>query len=261
MAKVVVYRESDGSIVNFEVHTGLKSALETAREYAANPAYPDKYVVFTDKQTKLKTSQKDIEIVTESGIYMSCILRPSIFPSQASLLTSLSAAAMATALEEHTDKQVGIGWISDIYCDGVKIGGVTVEGKLDNFTTYEYIIVSFACALDEDKFPPRLADMVKKVFESDNTSVNMIIARNILHRFFKFYTNIKTPQKFMSTYTQKFALRGVKVKYRAGDKWKSHKVLGVDAKTGALIIDNGKDPEIYVTSPMLISTPKKIKIK
>ena len=87
----------------------------------------------------------------------------------------------------------------------------------------------------------------------------MIIARNILTKFFKFYQNIKTPQKFMTEYTQRFALRGKKVKYFRDEKWKAHKVLGIDSRTGELIIDNGKNPDIRVSSPVLIQNPKKIK--
>lgn len=260
MKSIVTYREADGSIINFEAHSSLKSPLELARYYATEKNYPDRYVVFTDRLTKTKiNAKKDVEAEAEYGIFMSCILRPSIFPSQASLLGAMSTAAMASALEEHTEKKIGIGWVSDLYCDGVKIGSVSIEGKLDNFTAYEYIIISFNARLSKENFPPRLADMVKKVFESENTSVNMIIARNILTRFFKFYQNLKTPHKFMSEYTQRFAFRGKKVKFYRGEKWKSHKVLSVDSKTGQLIIDNGKDPDIRVSSPALIQNPKKIK--
>lgn len=259
MKNVVTYRESDGNIVKFEAHTSLKSPLDLARYYATEKGYPDRYVVFTDKLTKLKTSKKDIEVESETGIFMSCILRPSIFPSQASLLAALSAAAMANAMENHTDKNIGIGWVSDIYCDGVKIGNVNIEGKLDNYTTYEYIIVSFNAKVSKDNFPPRLTDMVKKVFESENTSINMIIARTILSKFFKLYPNLKTPEKFIKEYTDRFALRGKKVKYFNGEKWKHHKVLSIDSKSGGIILDNGKDAEILVTSPLLVNTPKKIK--
>ena len=260
MKSVVTYREADGSIINFEAHSSLKSPLELARYYATEKNYPDRYVVFTDRLSKVKTiAKKDFEAEAEYGIFMSCILRPSIFPSQAALLNAMSTAAMVSALEDHTSKEMGIGWVSDVYCDGVKIGSVSLEGKLDNFTTYEYIIISFNAKLSKDNFPPTLADMVKKVFESENTSVNMIIARNVLTKFFKFYQNIKTPQKFMSEYTRRFALRGKKVKYFRDEKWKSHKVLGIDSKTGELIIDNGKDPDIRVSSPVLIQNPKKIK--
>ena len=260
MKSVVTYREADGSIINFEAHSSLKSPLELARYYATEKNYPDRYVVFTDRLAKVKTiAKKDFEAEAERGIFMSCILRPSIFPSQAALLNAMSTAAMVSALEDHTNKEMGIGWVSDVYCDGVKIGTVSLEGKLDNFTTYEYIIISFNAKLSKENFPPTLADMVKKVFESENTSVNMIIARNILTKFFKFYQNIKTPQKFMSEYTQRFALRGKKVKYFRDEKWKAHKVLGIDSRTGELIIDNGKNPDIRVSSPVLIQNPKKIK--
>ena len=260
MKSVVTYRESDGSIINFEAHSSLKSPLELARYYATEKNYPDRYVVFTDRLAKVKTiAKKDYEAEAERGIFRSCILRPSIFPSQAALLNAMSTAAMVSALEDHTNKDMGIGWVSDVYCDGVKIGSVSLEGKLDDFTTYEYIIISFNAKLSKENFPPTLADMVKKVFESENTSVNMIIARNILTKFFKFYQNIKTPQKFMTEYTQRFALRGKKVKYFRDEKWKAHKVLGIDSRTGELIIDNGKDPDIRVSSPVLIQNPKKIK--
>ena len=258
MKSIVTYRESDGSIINFEAHSSLKSPLELARYYASEKEYPDRYVVFTDRLTKIKSSKKDVEVESESGIFMSCILRPSIFPSQASLLPAMSASAMVMAMEGHTDKPLGIGWVSDIYCNGTKIGGVSIEGKLDDYTAYEYIIISFNAKINKDNFPPRLTDMIQKVFDSDNTSVNMIIARSILSKFFKLYPNLKTPEKFMKEYTKRFALRGKKVKYRTDDKWKSYKVLGVSAKTGALILDNGKLDDIIVTSPALITTPKKI---
>ncbi len=261
MKTVATYRESDGSVVTFESNSSLRSTADVARRYAKE-GYPDRYVVFTNRRNKVRTSKKKVlELETERGLFMSCILRPSIFPSQASLLNPMAAAAMASALEEHTEKKIGIGWISDIYCEGSKIGKVTIEGKLDDYTTYEYIIVNFECKISKENFPYKLDDMVSTVFDNDNTSVNMYIARNVLTKFFKMYPNLKNPTKFMAEYTKRFALRGKKVKYKVGEKWKTHKVLSVDTKTCALIIDNGKSPDIHVTSPGLIITPKRVNKK
>ena len=260
MKSVTSYREADGSIIKFEAHSSLKSPAELAKYYATEKGYPDRYVVFTDKLRKAKPSTaKDVESEAEYGIFMSCILRPSIFPSQASLLRIMSAAATASALQSHTEKEVGIGWVSDIYCDKVKIGSVTLEGKLDDFTTYEYIIISFNLKISKDNFPPRLEDMVKTVFESENTCINMIIARNILSHFFKFYQTLRSPQTFMNVYNEKFSFRGKRVKYFRDEKWRAHKVLGIDSKAGELILDNGKLADIRVSSPKLIQNPKKIK--
>ena len=178
--KNITIREADGGVINMEIYTELNSVTALARESAKN-GYPDRYVVFSEKQHR-----HGHEDGFENGMYMACILRPSLFPSQASLLGALSATALATALEEHTTARLGIGWVSDIYCEGVKIGETSIEGKLDNHTTYEYIIVTFSVKLDSDNFPPRLSDMIRKVFEVENTSISMIVARGVLNRFFKF---------------------------------------------------------------------------
>ena len=193
-------------------------------------------------------------------MFMSLLLRPSLFPSQASLLGALSATAMASALSEHTEHSLGLGWTTDLYCDGEKIGSVIIEGKLDNFTSYEYIIVTFCARLGKDTFPPRLTDMVRKVFESENTSISMIIARNVLNKFFGFYGSIKSSTKFMSTYLEYFILRDTVVKYDTGTKKKNCKVIGVDGKTGELIIEYPKGQFTHIKSQKLITIPRKIKL-
>ena len=127
---VTTMRGADGSVIKLECHDALPSTSRLAKQYA-KLGYPDRYVVFAEGKKQMDSDGKyrgDIE----PGIYMSCILRPSIFPSQASLISSLSAVAMATALEEHTTRNIGIGWVSKIYCEGRLIGDVTIEGKLDN---------------------------------------------------------------------------------------------------------------------------------
>ena len=190
---------------------------------------------------------------------MSVILRPSIFPSQAYLLGALAASSCVSALEEHTSKKLSTGWVSDIYCDGHRIGSATVEGKLDNFTTYEYIIITYSLKLSESNFPPRLTDMIKKVFESENTSISMIIARTILQKFFMFYPSLKTTRKFMDVYLDKFILRGVNVKYGVDGKKKTCKVVGVDTSSGSLIIEEKNGSIVHVSSPSAVSIPKRIK--
>lgn len=251
---IISIRESDGNIVKLEVCDALESTAALAREYA-RLKYPDRYVVFTDKR---KLGEDG---AVEHGMYMSLLLRPSIFPSQAPLLGALSATAMVTALEEHTSSRLGLGWVSDLYCEGVKIGNTSVEGKLDNYTTYEYIIITFSVKLDEDNFPPRLTDMVKQVFESENTSISMIIARNVLSKFFRYYVNLKTSSKFMDIYSKKFVLRGQTVKYTHDQKRKTYKIVGVDGSTGALVLERRGERAIHVTSPTGVQMPKRVRIK
>ena len=258
----IIVRTSEGKILHLECHESLPSTHELARIYAKMDC-TDGYVVFSEKQTKYDSLGRPLpEGASEHGVYLSCILRPSIFPSQAGFLGAMSAVALQTALEEHTDKDIGIGWISDVFCEGEKIGTTTTEGKLDSFMAYEYIIISFAVRLDDEKFPPRLSDLIKKVFESENTSISLIIAKKILEKFFTLYPRrVKTPEKFMDVYKRKFILGGVKAKYIEGDKKKRCKILGIDNADGRLIIETAQGKMKHISSNKSIIIPDKIKSK
>ena len=259
---VISIRESDGSIVKLEVHDTLRSTTRTAREYAA-AGYPDRYAVFSRRKVKKipKSEGKEQMTETQNGVFLSILLRPSLFPSQASLLGALAGTALITALDEHTDQHLGIGWVSDIYCNGERIGNASVEGKLDSFNSYEYIIVSFAVKTDQKNFPPRLTDMMRKVFESENTSIEMIIARSIINKFFKFYPSLKVDPKFMNLYSRRFILRGKRVKLQTDQKRIRCKILNVETKTGALVLEKRGGEIIHATSPKQVSLPKRVRVR
>ena len=255
---VTSFRGSDGNTIKLEHHNSLSSTAELAKQYA-NLGYPDRYAIVTERQALPsagggKSGEKDFE----EGLFISCLLRPSIFPSQAGLLGPLSAVAFATGLEEHTQKKISIGWVKDIYCEGEKIGGCTLEGKLDSFTSYEYIIVSFSVRLNPKDFPPRLTDMVRQVFESENLSIGTIIAKTILNRFFTLYRDLKNSSKFMDVYRNKFVLTGKKIKFLNDDKKTTVKVMGVDKDTCSLVVEDSKGEIINISSPSSVIIPKKL---
>ena len=261
MERTVIMRTQEGSILHLECHDSLESTHELARKYA-RMGYSDGYVVFSEAQTKYSSLGEALgEGESERGVYLSCILRPSIFPSQAGFMGYMTAVALISALEEHTTKKLGLGWISDVFCEGRKIGTTTVEGKLDSFSAYEYIIVSFAVKITGNDFPPRLTDLVKKVFESENTSIRFIIAKNILSKFYTLYPKrVKSSEKFMDYYKRMFILGGLKTKYFEAGKKKRCKILGVDNSDGRLIIEAGRKIK-HISGYKNIVIPKKIKLK
>ena len=252
------FRVSDGSTVKLEYRDVLPSTTELARKYAAW-GYPDRYAVVTDKQTTspiigTKISDGDFE----KGLFISVILRPSIFPSQSALLGPLAAVAFSTSLEEHSQKKIGISWVTDIVCDGEKIGGCALEGKLDSTTSYEYIIVSFAVKLNDKDFPPRLTDMVRQVFESDNLSIETIIAKTVLNKFFALCRDLKNPSKYMDVYRNKFALTDKKIKLIQDEKKITVRVMGIDKNSCALVVEAPDGKIINVSSPMNVIIPRKL---
>ncbi len=256
---VYTFRASDGNAVKLEYRDSLPSSAALAREYAAS-GYPDRYVVFTERQTAVSALGHSISDTDgERGLYISCILRPSIFPSQAGLIGPFSAVALTSALEEHSAKELGIGWVSEIYCEGRRIGSCSVEGKLDNFTSYEYLIVNMSVKMDKKNFPPRLTDMMRRVFEADNLSVGMIMAKTVLNKFFGIYRELKSSQKHMEAYRSKFVLEGKKIKYLDGQNKRIVRVSGVDKETCALIAETRDGELLHITSPSSVIIPNRIK--
>ena len=262
MEKRITFRTPKGKFLQVECYDSLPSTLELARQYA-KLGYADGYVVFSEKQTKFDSLARPItDSDGEPGVFISCILRPSMFASQAGFIGVTSAVALQSALEEQTEKRIGIGWLSDIFCDGRKIGHSAIEGKLDEFSAYEYIIVSFYTTLSHSDFPPRLSDLVKKVFESESASIPLIVAKKILTKFFDLYPEkMKTPEKIMEVYNRKFILGGVKAKYLDQTKRKSCKILGVDTLDGRLIIETSSGDIKRISGIKNIIIPDKIRIK
>ena len=64
----------------------------------------------------------------DAGIYMSVILRP---PNKAiyeiPLLTIAAGVAAATAIHQTTGITIGLKWVNDLICDGLKVGGILAE--------------------------------------------------------------------------------------------------------------------------------------
>lgn len=236
-SNIVTIRIPDGGIARLECHDTLTSTAALAREYAKQ-GYPHRYVVFAENRESVPDVKKETGVI-QSGVYLSCILRPSIYTTQSGLLAHLATVALINALEEHTPRKLGIGWVSDVFCDGVKIGGVSLEGKTNSDYGFDYIIVSFSIDLDKHTFPPRITDMIKKVFESDNNSVAMIIAKNVLERFLPLLDDLKNPSKFMDTYSDKFVQRNRRIRYMSDGKRHSGRILSVDTD-GALIVEDKK---------------------
>lgn len=258
--KTTDIRMPDGNIVRIEAHNTLRSTSELAKDYASL-GYGDRYVVFSEYQTTSRiTGTRLTDGAAEHGIFLSVLLRPSMFPSQVGTLSPIATASLLTALDEYTDCELECGWLSDIYCDGRRIGGVLVEGRLDSYNSYEYIIVSFAIRLDPKCFPPRLTDMVRKVFESESNSIAMIMAKSILKKFFISYASFKNPTKSIDVFRKRCILVGKIIRYNDGAKKYKCRVLGVDSACKLIVEDREKSVKI-ISEAKLVSIPTRFKIK
>jgi biotin-(acetyl-CoA carboxylase) ligase len=100
--------------------------------------------------------------------------------------------------------------------------------------------------------------MVRQVFESDNLSIETIIAKTVLNKFFALCRDLKNPSKYMDVYRNKFALTDKKIKLIQDEKKTTVRVMGIDKNSCALVVEAPDGKIINVSSPMNVIIPRKL---
>jgi BirA family biotin operon repressor/biotin-[acetyl-CoA-carboxylase] ligase len=99
----------------------------------------------------------------DSGIWMSLLIRPDIPPMQASVLTLLTGIAIAEAIEEVTDVEVGIKWPNDILLNRKKLVGILTEMDCDMEKIHS-VTVGMGINVNTKAFPEDLQDIATSLY-------------------------------------------------------------------------------------------------
>ena len=89
----------------------------------------------------------------------------------------------------------------------------------------------------------------------------MIIAQNVLNKFFPLYVNVKNNSEFMETYRQKFIMRGLKIKHVSDGKKERCRVIDVNPDDASLLVEGKKKRVFRIYTPNSVIIPKRIKVK
>ena len=115
VGKKIYYFDSLASTMNEALKLGLDNA-------------PEGSLVLAETQTKGKGRLGRIWFSPKyKGIYLSLILRPKILPSEASILTLLSAVSVCDAVKKICAMDVQIKWPNDILINNKKVGGILTQ--------------------------------------------------------------------------------------------------------------------------------------
>ena len=121
---------------------------------------------------------------SDSGLYMSILLRPDMAAADAVKITTAAAVSVALAVEKVSDQKPDIKWVNDIYINGRKICGILTEasfsmesGGLDcavlgiGVNTYE----------PEGGFPEAIRDIAGPIFHERKSDMRNRIAADNKH--------------------------------------------------------------------------------
>ncbi|MDP8214066.1 MAG: biotin--[acetyl-CoA-carboxylase] ligase [Candidatus Euphemobacter frigidus] len=123
-----------------------------------------------------------------TGIWMSLLLRPPFLPSQAPLITSLAAVAVAGSIRRVTGLPAGIKWPNDIIINDKKVGGILIELSAgERFV--KYLIVGIGINVNTEDFPEEIREHATSLRISSGRKISrMEILISVLRELERLYS-------------------------------------------------------------------------
>jgi BirA family biotin operon repressor/biotin-[acetyl-CoA-carboxylase] ligase len=153
-------------------------------------------VILADEQDKGKGRHgRHWSSPSKGGIYMSCILRPSIAPNEISRITLLAAIAVAQAIRDITSLDVNIKWPNDIMIDHKKLCGILTEMKGEQ-DSVDFVILGIGINVNTPKNElPKGAASIKGELLSHGIKINpsrVELTKKVLERLEEYYNLMKS---------------------------------------------------------------------
>ena len=132
-------------------------STNTKAQELAEKGYPSGTLVVADKRIAGKGRRgRNWESPSGCGIFMTLMLKPDINPNNASMLTLVSALAVAKALADITGKDAKIKWPNDIVIDGRKVCGILTEMSAQ-FDYINNIVIGIGINVNNSSFPEEIS--------------------------------------------------------------------------------------------------------
>jgi BirA family biotin operon repressor/biotin-[acetyl-CoA-carboxylase] ligase len=93
-----------------------------------------------------------------SGIYMTILLRPTITPVQAPLVTLVAGLAARDAVSEQTGLAADLRWPNDLLLNGKKLGGVLTEMHAEPDRVH-FVVVGIGINVNHEQMPAAIASI------------------------------------------------------------------------------------------------------
>lgn len=152
-------------------------------------------VILADEQAKGKGRHgRHWSSPSKGGIYMSCILRPSIAPNEIPRITLLAAVAVAQAIRDVSSLEVTIKWPNDIMIDGKKLCGILTQMKAEQ-DSVDFVVLGIGINVNSPiKQLPKGASSIKE--ELYRTSAKAALSRveltkRVLEKLEEYYNILK----------------------------------------------------------------------
>ena len=216
-------------------------STNTKAQELAEKGYPSGTLVVADKQVAGKGRRgRNWESPSGCGIFMTLMLKPDINPNNASMLTLVSALAVAKALADITGKDAKIKWPNDIVIDGRKVCGILTEMSAQ-FDYINNIVIGIGINVNNSSFPEEISATASslRLLSGGKKYRRAEIIEKIMEYFEKYYSIFLETEDLSALVDEYDAmLVNMKKQVKVLDPKEPFegKAMGI-TKTGELIVD------------------------
>lgn len=205
-------------------------------------------VVVTQRQTAGRGRRGKTWISPEGNCYFSILLRPEIKADRASMITLVSAMALAKAIKQVTELDTRIKWPNDVVANGKKLCGILTESSTD-LEYINYVVVGIGININQMEFDEEIKDKASSIrLETGKEIRRTQLLGAVLKAFEEYYEIFLETEDLAKLYEEYNSLlvnRGKEVKIIEDDCERVRKAIGIDKK-GALVVEDiqGKKEKI-----------------
>lgn len=181
------------------------------------------------------------------GIWMSILLKPNMKPVNASMLTLVTALAVAKTIREDLKMDAYIKWPNDVVVNGKKVCGILTEMSSE-IDYIHYVVIGIGINVNIEKFPEELQDTATSLFIEGNKKWNRSkLIASILLEFESLYEQfLKTEdlREFILAYNKVLINNGRMVRILETREETPGKALGINEKGHLLVETQDKVIEV-----------------
>lgn len=220
------------SIFDIEVFKTLTSTNTKLKEKAAAGAREGTVLVAEEQTSGRGRMGRSFYSPSGTGVYFSLLLRPGVRASDATLITTAAAVAVAESIQEVMGAEAQIKWVNDVFVDGKKVCGILTEGAFDMESGgMEYVVLGIGIniAPPEGGFPPDIAPVASSVCSTEEAvpdTHGRIIAA-VLRHFRPYYLSL-TDKAYLPLYKSKSIIIGKDVNVITGEMSRRAHALDID---------------------------------
>lgn len=208
-------------------------------------------LVITESQTKGR-GRRGKTWVSPAGVncYFTILLRPDLAAEKASMITLISALALARAIKDKSKLSTVIKWPNDVVANGKKLCGILTESSTD-LEYINYVVVGIGVNMNQVEFPEEIRHMASSIKVETGRQVNRAEIIGCFLDYFESYYEMFLKSGDLSTlageYNDLLVNKGKEVKIVEPNKERVMKAIGID-KAGALIVENETGEEERIIS-------------